>query len=394
MSTSPTMTTSPLSCSTSSAPDTPVARTTHGASARLDVHGDLHRFEEVGDPFDAVPHEVAAHVVGVEMGGEDARAPHVVGGQDVEQSGDVVGGVDDDRLAVLAVADEVAEVHHLARHGVARWRSHVPRGAGGSTGGRRPWPDGRGRGGTVGERHAGPARPGRYSGGPGRHRRAAKGDDAASSVAGMFRANVGRMRRQAPCSGSRVTTVTWAEHQRERPAGWRDALRAEGVGPGEQGGVPRPQRPRVLRGPLRRGAERRRQRGRQLAPGPGRDGGGDRRLPGRGPRGPRRLRALPGRDGERAAVGAARWWCSATPRPTPTWAGPRTWPGGSATRTGWPDRPATDPGYEGAPDDVSMQLYTSGTTGLPKGVMLANAQRRGDAGAGRRATPSRSTRTP
>jgi long-chain acyl-CoA synthetase len=31
-----------------------------------------------------------------------------------------------------------------------------------------------------------------------------------------------------------------------------------------------------------------------------------------------------------------------------------------------------DPGYDGGPDDVSMQLYTSGTTGLPKGVMLAN----------------------
>jgi long-chain acyl-CoA synthetase len=32
-----------------------------------------------------------------------------------------------------------------------------------------------------------------------------------------------------------------------------------------------------------------------------------------------------------------------------------------------------DPGHVGGPQDVSMQLYTSGTTGLPKGVMLTNA---------------------
>jgi long-chain acyl-CoA synthetase len=35
--------------------------------------------------------------------------------------------------------------------------------------------------------------------------------------------------------------------------------------------------------------------------------------------------------------------------------------------------PPDDPGHIGRPEDICMQLYTSGTTGLPKGVMLSNA---------------------
>ena len=46
------------------------------------------------------------------------------------------------------------------------------------------------------------------------------------------------------------------------------------------------------------------------------------------------------------------------------------WPAFEAWRHAQPD---TDPHLEGAPDDVMVQLYTSGTTGRPKGAMLTHA---------------------
>jgi hypothetical protein len=70
-----------------------------------------------------VAHHVAAHVVGVVVGGERAGEAHAVGGEHVEEALDVVGRVDGHRLAGLAVADEVHEVHHLAGDRVARAKS-------------------------------------------------------------------------------------------------------------------------------------------------------------------------------------------------------------------------------------------------------------------------------
>ncbi len=80
----------------------------------LHVHGDARVLEQVGDALDRVSHHPASDVVGMGMRDEHARKPHAVCCEQVEQTSDVVRRVDDDGLSCRPVADQVAEVDHLA----------------------------------------------------------------------------------------------------------------------------------------------------------------------------------------------------------------------------------------------------------------------------------------
>ena len=82
---------------------------------------------------------------------------------------------------------------------------------------------------------------------------------------------------------------------------------------------------------------------------------------------PRRVSCRLWRTCPVASPACAGSWCSVTGAPT----------GGDPRSVSFEDWiagcPAEDPGHVGGADEVTMQLYTSGTTGLPKGVMLTNA---------------------
>src|SRR5690606_41301563 len=86
------------------------------------LHVDRHGVEreQLAHAADPVAHHVAADVVGVVVRGERRADPHAVGGGDVEDAADVVGRVDDDRLAGGPVADQVDEVDHLPGEPVGR----------------------------------------------------------------------------------------------------------------------------------------------------------------------------------------------------------------------------------------------------------------------------------
>ena len=90
-----------------------------GTSSAWTWIGHLHLLEQRADALERPAAHLPPEVVRVEVGPEHAGQPHAVGRQDVEEVLHGVGRVDDDRLAGLAVADQVDEVDHLAGHHVA-----------------------------------------------------------------------------------------------------------------------------------------------------------------------------------------------------------------------------------------------------------------------------------
>ena len=79
------------------------------------LHVDVGEREQLGDALDRPAAEVTADVIGVVVRDEHAGEAHAVGAEDVDELARAVRGVDRDRLAGLAVADEVDEVDHLLR---------------------------------------------------------------------------------------------------------------------------------------------------------------------------------------------------------------------------------------------------------------------------------------
>ena len=77
------------------------------------MHRHTDALQQLGEALEFEAHHRPADVVGVMVGDQDAGQVHAVGLERVDQILGGVGGVDDDAVAGLAVADQVGEVAHL-----------------------------------------------------------------------------------------------------------------------------------------------------------------------------------------------------------------------------------------------------------------------------------------
>ena len=159
---------------------------------------------------------------------------------------------------------------------------------------------------------------------------------------------------------------TWARRVRRclprRAGGGREGV--EGRGPDR---FPGSERHGVFRFSLRRLADRSGQRRRQLADCAGRDGSDHRRFASAGVGRFTRTISPPWPKCRAVCPRCVGSWSSVKPNASNAPIHDRC-PSSSGSTGAATD----DPGHVGAEDEVSMQLYTSGTTGLPKGVMLTN----------------------
>ena len=70
--------------------------------------------------FDGVTHHLSANMIGVIVGCEHTGKFHVISGEHIDNALHVVGRIDGDGFAGLAIADEVDEVHHLPGERIGR----------------------------------------------------------------------------------------------------------------------------------------------------------------------------------------------------------------------------------------------------------------------------------
>ena len=83
------------------------------------MHGHLDRFEQRANTFDGPAAHLSADMIRVIVGAQHTRQLHAIGLDHVKEVLHGIGRIDDERLARRTVPDEVDEVHHLARDGIA-----------------------------------------------------------------------------------------------------------------------------------------------------------------------------------------------------------------------------------------------------------------------------------